>query len=521
MALPAKRISLDHGFVVVKMTKNTISQWISIAPERSIPIASFINIASPTQKPLGEAVVKSIQLKAAGLNPPDVLGTSHDVQAIGHESLLPALAKMPVPEEQPRVMIGSSQCKQPYQASYLNCSALSFGPMGKKFILSLNRAAHQAGFYQNTGEAGLSPYHLGIDIDIEALQFNAHHFFSTLKTEDLIQAGDLVWQLGNGYFGCRKEDGSFDSQLFQQKSLLPPVKMIEIKLSQGVEPAAKMPVKEVTSGIASLMGINLANQAVLQTQHASFTTPIELLQFVEKLRNLSGGKPVGIKMGISHRHYFLAICKAMRQTGIFLDFVTVDGMEAGTAAAQAGTLGFTGTCLNDAIVFVHNALNGCKLRSEVKIIASGHIFSETEMVSALARGADLFATARGMMLAVGCDQQLECYKGTCPRGIATQDPLLLKNFNTDQNTERLIQYHQQTIQGLKGLIAIAGLSHPSQLKPFHLQKRISVSEVIPLDEVYEFVKAGSLLTLWPWQFPKRYQRSWRQADPAATFATPL
>lgn len=447
-----------------------------------------------------------------------------DVNAIGHESLLPALIKTAIAEGQPKICIGGPQCSQPYEASFLNASALSFGPMGKKFILALNRAAFKAEFYQNTGEAGLSPYHFGLDVDIESEGFDPDAFFDELArmgNTRLQQAGALVWQLGNGYFGCRNADGSFNPTQFQRKSGLAPVKMIEIKLSQGVEPAARMPVKEVTPGIAGLMGIDIANQAVLQSGHASFSCPVELLGFVKQLRTLSGGKPVGVKMGVSHRHYVLALCKAMRQTGILLDFITVDGMEAGTAAAQGGSLGFTGTALNDAIVFVHNALQGSNLRKQVKIIASGRVFTEQEMVYGLARGADLFATARGMMLSVGCDQQLECYKGTCPRGIATQDPKLLRNFNTEQNTERLIQYHQLTIQGLKALASMAGLVHPSQFHPCHVQKRVSVTEVLPLDEVYEFLKPGALFSPWPWLFPQKYKRAWAMADPAAPFTAPL
>lgn len=507
------------------MTKKQTPQWLLSGVEQDKPLASFISVALPSViKPIADEITRLIQNRAAGLNQPDVLGSVGDMNAIGHESLLPALIKAPISTEQPTVRVGGPQCAQPYEVSLLNCSALSFGPMGKKFIMALNQAASIQGFFQNTGEAGLSPYHLGIDVDIESGHFDANRFFTELAAQPVEvfqQTGDLVWQLGNGYFGCRLPDGSFDPDQFRLKASLPPVKMIEVKLSQGVEPAANMPVKEVTAGIAKLMGIDLGSQATLKSQHTAFSSPVELLAFVKTLRNLSGGKPIGIKLGISHRHYFFALCKAMRKTGILLDFVTVDGMEAGTAAAQSGSLGFTGTALNDAVIFVHNALTGCDLRDSVKIIASGRVFTEQDMVSKLARGADLFATARGMMLAVGCDQQLECYKGTCPRGIATQDPKLLRNFNTRQNTERLIQYHRQTIQGLNGLIAMAGLTHPEQLRPFHVQKRISPSEVLPLDEIYEFLKPGALISPWPWSFPQQYRRSWRLADPEASFTAPL
>lgn len=485
-------------------------------------VGAFISTGQPPiPKPIPESVAKNIQNRAEGLQTVDVLGSLEDVNAIGHESLLPALIKQPIATAQPRIQIGGSQCLQPYEASYLNSSALSFGPMGKRFILALNRAAFQAGFYQNTGEAGLSPFHLGMDVDIESDPFDAEHFFKSLAALDetvFEQTGDLVWQLGNGYFGCRTSEGAFDPAQFQLKARLKPVKMIELKLSQGVEPLARMPVKTVTRGLEKLMGIENGQQAKLQSSHAAFNSPCELLRFVAKLRDLSGGKPVGIKMGVSHRHYFLAVCKAMRKTGIYVDFITVDGMEGGTAAAQGGTLGFTGTALNDAVLFVHNALVGTRLRHEVRIIASGQVFTERDMVEKLARGADLCATARGMMLSVGCDQQLQCYLGTCPRGIATQDVQLMKNFNTLQNTQRLVQYHAQTIAGFNTLVAMAGLTHPAQLQPFHLQKRISHADVLPLDEIYELIRPGALLAPFGWAIPKRFRRAWKLADADAPFS---
>ncbi|WP_373532528.1 glutamate synthase-related protein [Vampirovibrio sp.] len=500
--------------------KNLVNGRLA-SPDVSLPIHAFISTASPSQKPIAEALVKLIQNRARGFNPPDTFGSSQNVQALGHESLLPALVKSKsMAESPPKITIGSRQCQKPYPASYLNASALSFGPMGKPFILALNQAARQGGFYQNTGEAGLSPFHLGRDVNIEDPDFNANAFFATLTPEQLEETGDLVWQLGNGYFGCRNPDGSFAPDLFEQKALLSPVKMIEIKLSQGVEPAAHMPVKEVTLGMTRLMGIEQGAHAKLESAHSAFSTPVELLRFVKTLRALSGGKPIGVKMGVSHRHYVFALCKAMRKTGILLDFITVDGMEAGTAAAGAGTLGFTGTALHDAVLFVHNALTGCHLRCEVKIIASGQVFTEHQMVSLLARGADSFATARAMLLAVGCDQQLECQKGNCTRGIATQEPHLLSKFNIEQNVKALYQFHRLTIESLQGLIAIAGLEHPQALQPFHLQKRVSISEVLLLDEIYHFIKPGSLLSWVPWRFPREYARAWRKANPVDPFTAP-
>lgn len=475
----------------------------------------------PKQYPVPEKTVTLIAERAAGIKSPCAFGTTQDVEREGYESLLPALTKSTLLEAPPRIWIGGPQCRQPYETSLLNCSALSFGPMGKNFILALNQAAKLGGFFQNTGEAGLSPYHFGVDVDIEASDFNAEQFFERLKQGEYPQAdeaGALVWQLGNGYFGCRKPDGSFDPEQFVAKASFPNIKMIEVKLSQGVEPSKTMPVPKVTSGMAKLMGLSAECQAKLKNEHSAFSSPIGLLKFVQELRQLSGGKPVGIKIGISHRYYFLAICKAMLRTGILVDFITVDGMEAGTAAASAGATGFTGTSLNESIVFVHNALMGVNLRKHIKIIASGKVFTEQDMISKLARGADLCSTARGMLLAVGCDQQRECYKGLCSKGIATQDPELLKLFNVRQNAIRMFYYHKLTIEELMELLSIAGVIHPDQISPRHMQKRVNALEVKPLSEIYEFLRPGALLTIWPWRLPKSFRRDWRFAKPDETFS---
>lgn len=501
--------------------RKKIHNRLILAPNEAPPLATETPVEpSPLPKPIADKIVRLILERAAGLKRPESMGTTDDVDSIGYESLLPALVKSDIPSEQPRILIGNAQCRQPYPASILNCSALSFGPMGKPFIMALNKAAFLGGFFQNSGEAGLSPYHFGIDVDIESPEFDCDTFFHDLhagRYPELQKAGDLVWQLGNGYFGCRKSDGSFNSEQFALKASLPAVKMIEVKLSQGVEPRKEMPVKQVTSGIAKIMGISWSTQACLQSEHSSFSSPLELLKFIAKLRDLSGGKPVGLKIGISHRHYFLAICKAMLKTGIIVDFISVDGMEAGTAASLQGAAGFTGTALNDAVLFVHNALVGTNLRSQIKIIASGKVLTEQGIISKLARGADLCATARGMMLAVGCDQQRECYKGNCAKGIATQDPELLKNFNIRENTHRIYQYHKATVQELMELLSIAGVSHPDQIAPFHLQKRMSPSEVNTLDEIYDFIKPGSLLAPLPWMIPERFRNAWHLAEADETF----
>jgi len=473
-------------------------------------------------KPISDAITGLIQERTSGNRVPEGFGSAEDLEQIGLETLLPSYAKSHLPEGYPTVRIGNAACKQPYNAAVFNCSALSYGPLSKRFILAINRAARECGFYQNTGEAGISPYHFNVDIDIEAPDFCLDTFFDDLKAgkyPSSQEGGDIVWQLGTGYFGCRKPDGSFDPEQFQKKATAENVKMIELKLSQGVEPRKEMPVKQLTPGLAKIMGIRSADEAKLQEHHSHFSSPIGLMGFVRELRELSGGKPVGLKLGITHKHWFLALCKAMRQTGVVPDFITVDGMEAGTAAASKAASGYTGTPLNEAIVFVHNALVGVNLRDQVRIIASGRVFTERDMISKLARGADLCAGARAFMLSVGCNQQRECYMGTCHQGIATQDPELVKKFDTEANTARIANFYKLTMQEFLELLSIAGLTHPSQLGPGYVQRRVSPLESKTLDELYEFILPGSLLSPFPWMIPHMFRQPWTLAKPEMLFSS--
>lgn len=484
-------------------------------------------------KPLPDHIVATIRERAAGIRLPEVLGSSEDLEQIGYESLLPAYSKSVLNQKNPTIKIGSSACKQPYQASVLNCSALSFGPLSKHFILAMNAAAFEGRFFQNTGEAGISPYHFGLDVDVEDPNFSTEKFFQDISQERLKvneRAGDIVWQIGTGYFGCRQPNGLFDPIQFRLKASMPNIKMVEIKLSQGVEPRKEMPVKALTAGMSKILGLqNNEQPAKLLEHHSSFSTPIELLYFVAELRNLCGGKPVGIKMGITHKYMFFSICKAMLKTGITPDFITIDGMEAGTAAASKGASGYTGTTLNESIVFVHNALVGIDLRDQIRIIASGRVFTERDIISKLARGADLCSTARAMFLAVGCDQQRECNKGACRKGIATQDPRYTANFDIQENAQRIANYHRITLEELNELLSIAGLNHPSELGPGYVQRRISPYECKTLDELYEYLPSGVLLSPFSWhasktvyrpywRVPKSYRVHWRLADPYAPFS---
>ena len=302
----------------------------------------------------------------------------------------------------PRVTIGSSQCEKPYSASLYNISAMSYGSLSKNAILALNSGAKQGGFYHNTGEGGLSPYHLQ-------------------------EGGDVVWNIGTGYFSCRDQDGHFSYEQYTRRAMLDNVKMIEIKFSQGAKPGhgGILPKEKVTDEIADIRLVSKGHDIISPPYHSAFTTPLELMDFVKTLRKGSGGKPIGMKICIGNKHEFIAICKAMVQTNTYLDFITVDGGEGGTGAAPQEYSDHVGMPLRDALAFVYDCLVGYGIKDQIKVICSGKIVTGFDIIKALSIGADLCNSARGMMFALGCIQALECHNNTCPTGVATQDPTLV------------------------------------------------------------------------------------------------
>jgi glutamate synthase domain-containing protein 2 len=474
-----------------------------------------IKLERATEKPVGNYQSTLIQERAEGRRELRIFGSPQNVNDIGAEFITTSYVKKPVKQGNFTISIGSPQCSKPFDASILNCSALSFGPMGKKFILACNKAAYKQGFFQNTGEAGISPYHLGFDVNIEHPDFNLLDFFKEVHHYDyqgLNESGSIVWQIGSGYYGCRTKEGLFDEEIFALKSQLPNVVMIEIKLSQGLEPCKALPMKQLTPGVAQVLSVHPTERVALPHQHQEFSSPKELLFFVAKLRRLSGGKPVGIKLALSRRREFLGICKAMIKTGIIPDFLTIDGMEGGTSGTHQGIAGFVGMPLSEALLFVHNALTGIKLRQHIRIIASGRVFSEQDIISKLAIGADLCTSARAILISAGCTQQMECNKGTCIRGIATQDARLLKQFDTTVATTKIVNYHRITLEELAEILSVCGLSHPKEITPDLVYKRISSTEVKPLSEIYEFLRPGELRLPFLWRAPKSFRREWLHAS---------
>lgn len=400
-------------------------------------------------------------------------GTQLDTYQDGYEWIGHSLSAREVDDmdEDPRVTVGGPHCKKPYSASVLNISAMSFGSLSKNAILALNKGAAKGGFYHNTGEGGLTPYHLE-------------------------NKGDIVWQIGTGYFGCRNKDGGFDAELFKQKAQLDNVKMIEIKLSQGAKPGhgGILPAHKNTPEIAKIRGVEPGTQVDSPPRHRAFSTPLEMVDFISHLRELSGFKPVGIKLALGRKSEFIAMCKAMVEKGVTPDFITVDGGEGGTGAAPLEYTNSVGFPLREALAFVDDCLVGFDLRDKVKIIASGKIITAFQLVKNLSLGADICNSARGMMLALGCVQSLSCNTNKCPTGVATQDPKLAKGLNVEDKYERVYRFHKKTIHALMDLLSSTGHISTSELNRTHIFRRVDQCRIARYDEIFPLVKKGSFLT---------------------------
>jgi glutamate synthase domain-containing protein 2 len=404
----------------------------------------------------------------SGLKP---FGTEHDVYSNEFEWINHSMAPKPKSTELFRITVGGDQCSKPYSCSLFNISSMSFGAISPNAIMAMNTGAKKGGFAHWTGEGGLSPYHLK-------------------------NGGDLVWQVGTGYFGCRDADGNFDAESFAEQAVKSQVKMIELKLSQGAKPGhgGVLPAAKVTPEIAATRHVPMGQDVISPPGHSAFDSPRGLCAFIGELRKLSGGKPTGFKVCIGHRSEFLAVCKAMLETGIYPDFITVDGAEGGTGAAPLEFTNAMGTPLRDGLVFVHNSLVGCGLRSKIKIACAGKVTSAAHILRNLAIGADWCNSARGMMMAVGCIQAQSCHTNKCPVGVATQDPTRQRALHVGNKSERVAQYHRNTMEALTELVAAVGLEHPDQICPEDMFKRVTTGRAISYDKAFNFLKEGVLLS---------------------------
>ena len=393
-----------------------------------------------------------------------------------------------------RVQIGGADCQHPYSASVFNISAMSFGSLSANAILALNAGARRGGFYHDTGEGSISRYHLE-------------------------HGGDLVWEIGSGYFGCRADNGGFDAGKFAENARRGSVKMVEIKLSQGAKPGhgGVLPGAKVSPEIAAARGIPVGQDCLSPAHHTAFSTPIQLLEFVAKLRELSGGKPTGFKLAIGHPWEWFAIAKAMQKTGILPDFIVVDGGEGGTGAAPLEFSNHVGAPLVEALVLVHNTLVGLNLRGRIHIGAAGKVVTAFDIARTIALGADWCNAARGFMFALGCIQSQHCHTDKCPSGVATQNRWRQRAIVVPDKAERVYHFHQNTLKALKELLSAAGLQHPNELGPEHIIQRVSSSEVRSLASLQHWVRPGELMD-GDSDHPV-FKVFWKSADPE-TFSAP-
>lgn len=401
-------------------------------------------------------------------------GTQLDVNEIGYEWVNHSIMAKHVDPATFRCVVGGPDCKQPYSASLLNVSAMSFGALSKNAVMALNGGAKRGGFAHNTGEGSISPYHLQ-------------------------PGGDIIWQIGTGYFGCRTPDGRFNPKTFAERAQLPQVKMIELKLSQGAKPGhgGILPGVKVTAEIAKIRDVPVGQTVFSPPAHSAFSTPIELLQFLKQLRDLSGGKPVGFKLALGKRREFVAICKAMLKTGIKPDFITVDGGEGGTGAAPLEFSDRVGGPGIEALIFVDNTLRGFGLRQHIRVISSGKVVTGFSMIKRFALGADMCNSARAMMMALGCIQALRCNSNDCPTGVATSRPDLVKGLDVADKTVRVANYHRRTIESAAEILGAMGMTSPAELKPWHVFRRIGPALIKNYSEIHHYIRDGEFLNDGP------------------------
>lgn len=398
-------------------------------------------------------------------------GTQLDVYSQGYEWLRHSIAPKPVATDHFRVTVGGPDCRQPYSASIFNISAMSFGALSANAIRSLNRGAKLGGFAHDTGEGGYSPYHRE-------------------------GGGDIIWEIGSGYFGCRRPDGTFDPDKFAAAAANPQIKMIELKLSQGAKPGhgGVLPGAKVSAEIATIRGVEVGKDCISPPSHSAFSTPKEMMAFIAKLRDLSSGKPVGFKLCIGHPWEFLGICKAMTETQIYPDFIVIDGKEGGTGAAPLEFTDHLGMPLREGLTFAHNALIGVGARDRIRLGCSGKIVNAFDMAVAFALGADWCNSARGFMFSLGCIQSLSCHTDRCPTGVATQDPVRGRALVVEDKTERVRNFHRSMLHALGELAAAAGLDHPNDFHPEHFSRRISASQTATFAELYPRIGPDELLS---------------------------
>ena len=433
-------------------------------------IRQYLIESDQDEEPFSRDDRSLVYQRAKGVEDARPFGTRMRVYDAGYSWVTHSVQPVHITDTDFRVTIGNKDCKQPYDASIYNISAMSFGSLSANAISALNKGAKMGQFAHDTGEGGISRYHRE-------------------------GGGDLIYEIGSGYFGCRTEDGQFDPDKFKEQAASDQIKMIELKLSQGAKPGhgGMLPASKITAEIAAARGIPMGHDCISPAAHSAFTSPVQMMEFLGKLRDLSGGKPVGFKLCIGHQREFMCMVKAMLDTGIVPDFIVVDGTEGGTGAAPLEFANHVGMPMVEGLTFVHNTLRGAGIRDQVKLGAAGKVVSAFDIARALALGADWCNSARGFMFAVGCIQAQACHTNHCPVGVATQDPTRQRALDVDDKSQRVARFHRNTLMALGEMTGAAGLEHPSDFLPRHMMMRQSDNSMVQGDQVYGYLPEGYLL----------------------------
>ncbi|WP_386168969.1 FMN-binding glutamate synthase family protein [Sulfitobacter pontiacus] len=433
-------------------------------------IRQYLIESDQDEEPFSRDDRSLVYQRAKGVEDARPFGTRMRVYDAGYSWVTHSVQPVHITDTDFRVTIGNKDCKQPYDASIYNISAMSFGSLSANAISALNKGAKMGQFAHDTGEGGISRYHRE-------------------------GGGDLIYEIGSGYFGCRTEDGQFDPDKFKEQAANDQIKMIELKLSQGAKPGhgGMLPASKISAEIAAARGIPMGHDCISPAAHSAFTSPVQMMEFLGKLRDLSGGKPVGFKLCIGHQREFMCMVKAMLDTGIVPDFIVVDGTEGGTGAAPLEFANHVGMPMVEGLTFVHNTLRGAGIRDQVKLGAAGKVVSAFDIARALALGADWCNSARGFMFAVGCIQAQACHTNHCPVGVATQDPTRQRALDVDDKSQRVARFHRNTLMALGEMTGAAGLEHPSDFLPRHMMMRQSDNSMVQGDQVYGYLPEGYLL----------------------------
>lgn len=436
-------------------------------------------------RPFDRDIRTLIYARAKGVDSHTSFGTELDVNAQGYEFLLHSSMPLPPSEDPHRVRIGGPDCQQPYDISLMNVSSMSFGALSKNAVLAMNKGAALGGFAQETGEGGLTKYHL-------------------------TYGADVIWEIGSGYFGCRDEHGNFDPDTFETKAATEQVKAITIKLSQGAKPGlgGVLPAEKMTPEIAEARGVPVDQDCISPASHSAFRTPGELMQFIARLRQLTNGKPIGYKLCVGSRIDVLAMCKAMLETGITPDYIIIDGSEGGTGAAPLEYQDHIGVPLTEGLRVVHNALVGTGLRDHIRLGVAGKVATGNDIIKRLVQGADFVMNARAMMMATGCIQAQICHTNRCPVGVTTQNPRLMRAIDVEDKGNRVHNYHKLTVAEAGQFMASMGVSHPDQLTPQMLRRRVDELSTRSYAELFTGLKPHQLLE----DPPADWAEDWNTAD---------